>query len=201
MASLVTTLKSGDVIEVGLVGREGVAEKTHALGPHRGSTECFMQVAGTGLRMDFGRFQDVFLHSPALLQGVHEYIQHDALVLAQLCACNRMHEVEARLARWLLMVHDRVETTDLLVTQEFLGNMLGVQRSSVNMAANNLQKLGVLTYSRGRVHIQNRLRLEQAACDCYGIIGKLYRDLYRSRRNQEVHSPPAANGSAQQAGE
>ena len=180
VASLVTNMEGGEVIEVGLVGREGFAEKFQVLGPLRGATECFMQVAGTGLRMDLKRFQAEFLHSPALLGRVHEYVQHDALVMAQIGACNRLHEVEARLARWLLMVRDRVGTPDLRITQEFLGNMLGVRRSSVSLAANTLQQRGIIQYSRGRVQLRDQPALEAAACECYGIIGKLYRNLFHA---------------------
>ena len=179
VASTVTMMQGGEAVEVGLTGREGIAEKYHLLGPQIGVTRCFMQIAGTGFRMSFKPFQAEFLQSTPLLQAVHRYIQHDALVLAQLGACNRLHEVEERLARWLLMVYDRIETDEIKLTQEFLGEMLGARRSSVNLAAGSLQRSGYITYSHGKIHIQNRDALEEVACECYPTISKLFRNMYK----------------------
>ena len=179
IASIVTMMEGGEAVEVGLTGREGFPEKLHVLGPQAGPSRCFVQVPGTALRMEFGRFQAAFLETPTLLTAALKFVQHEGLVLAQLAACNRLHEVEARLARWLLMVQDRVGEPQMTLTQEFLGFMLGVRRSSVNLAANNLQRAGVITYSRGRIHVENRESLESVACECYPIISRLYQNLYK----------------------
>ena len=179
VASIVTTMQDGEAVEVGIVGHEGFAEKIHLLGPQLGQTHCFMQVSGHALRMNFKRFQGLFLSIPELQEAVHRYVQHDSLVLAQLGACNRLHEVEARLARWLLMVSDRTGENDIKLTQEFLGEMLGTRRSSVNLAAGSLQRSGFISYSRGQINIADPEALETVACECYPIIAKLFHDLYR----------------------
>ncbi|GAA3763363.1 Crp/Fnr family transcriptional regulator [Terriglobus aquaticus] len=179
LASVVTTMEGGESVEVGLTGREGFPERVHLLGPQRGNTRCFVQMAGEALRMQFRAFQEYFLTCPPLMHSVHQFVQHDSLVLAQLSACNRLHEVEARLARWLLMAQDRVASRDLPLTQEFLGQMLGTRRSTVNLAAGSLQRAGVITFTRGRVRIEDREALEGMACECYPIVAELFRSLYR----------------------
>ena len=178
IASIVTVMQGGETVEVGLAGREGFPERLHLLGGQVGGTECVVQVAATGLRMEFGRFKEAFLEHPALLQAVHQYVQHDGFVLQQLGACNRLHEVEARMARWLLMVHDRIGEPELKLPQEFLAQMLGVRRSSVNLVANALQHSGAITYKHGVILVQNRELLESQACECYPVIAKLDRNLY-----------------------
>ena len=167
IASIVTVMQGGETVEVGLAGREGFPERLHLLGGQVGGTACVVQVAATGLRMEFGRFKEAFLEHPALLQAVHQYVQHDGFVLQQLGACNRLHEVEARLARWLLMVHDRIGEPELKLTQEFL-----------NLVANALQHSGAITYKRGVILVRNRELLESQACECYPVIAKLDRNLY-----------------------
>jgi CRP-like cAMP-binding protein len=142
MASVLTLMQTGEAVEIGLVSIEGFPEKLHLLGSQNGYTECFIQLDATALRMDFKRFHGQFFQDPALLRAVLQYVQFEALTLAQLGACNRLHEVEERLARWLLMVQDRVSQSELLLTQEFLSQMLGARRSSVNLAVGSLQRSG-----------------------------------------------------------
>ena len=178
IASRVTTMASGEAIEVGIIGHEGFPEKVHLLGPQCDGSRCFMQIEGSALRMDFSRFQALFLEHSDLRQAVHRYVQHDSLVLAQLGACNRIHEVEARLARWLLMVYDRLGTPEINLTQEFLGEMLGARRSSVNLASVSLQRANLISSSRGRILITNLAGLESAACECSTIVRQLFRSLY-----------------------
>jgi CRP-like cAMP-binding protein len=169
----------GEAVEVGLTGHEGFAEKIHVLGPQRGAIRGFMQIQGSAWRIGYSQFRALFMTDAALTEGVLRYVQHDAFVLAQLGACNRLHEVEARLARWLLMVQDRVGGTEIRLTQEFLGEMLGARRSSVNLAAGSLQRSGVIGYSRGKIRIESREALEDVACECYPVISKLFRELYK----------------------
>jgi CRP-like cAMP-binding protein len=195
IASVVTTLSGGDAVEVGLVGREGLAEKTHLLGPQLGMTRCFMQVGGTGLRMNFKRLQQRFLESPSLQTAIHRLIQYEVLSLAQLSACNRLHEVEERLARWLLMCADRLGEPEIRLTQEFMAQMLGARRSTVNIAAGTLQRAGVIDYKRSYIRIENRERMEDVACECYQIVKKLSGDMYKKLPEAELVDGQA-NGSA-----
>lgn len=179
IASTVTVLSSGEGVEVGFVGREGIAEKIHLLGPLTGKTRCFMQVAGTGLRMGFKRCEEMFARDASLRRGILRLVQHEALVLAQLAACNRIHEVEERLARWLLMVQDRTGESELPLTQEFLAQMLGARRSTVNLAAASLKKAGLIDHRRSRIEIEDRESLEGVACECYPIIRQLLENVFQ----------------------
>ncbi len=179
ITSLVTAMSGGGAVEVGLTGREGMPGGIFLLGSQTGFTRGFMQVAGSGLRMRFKQFEQDFLSSPGLHRRVLEHVQYDSLVLAQLSACNRLHEAEERLARWLLMVEDRLNEPDLPLTQEFLGQMLGTRRSTVTMIAGAMQRSGLIEYTRGHVRILNRKALEDTACECYPLVRKLYKGLYR----------------------
>ena len=169
MASIVTNMTDGEVAEVGLVGREGMAEGLHLLGPALVQTSCFMQIAGTGLRMKFSDFEHQFVHSEQILRPTLRFVQYQSLVLGQVAACNRLHEVEERLSRWLLMVADRVAEPELRLTQEFLAQMLGSRRSTVTLVAGALQRSGLIDYSRGHVRILDRPGLENLACECYEV--------------------------------
>ncbi len=179
VVSVVTVMGGGDGVEVGLTGREGLPQGIHMLGPERGDTRAFMQIAGTGLRMDFKRFEQEFKRNPALSAAVLRFVQSEALVMGQLAACNRLHEIEERLARWLLMVADRIGSLEMELTQEFLGEMLGTRRSSVTIAASTLQRSGIIDYRRGRIQILDRERLEEASCECYPLTRRLFTNLYQ----------------------
>ncbi len=179
MASVVTELATGEGVEVGLIGREGLSSSLSLLGPAmHGTTRTFMQVAGIGLRMDFREFEGEFLANPAISGLVLRYVQYHSFVLSQLAACNRVHEVEERLARWLLMVADRVGSDTIPLTQEFLATMLGTRRSTVTIVAGTLQRSGSIEYHRGQVTITDRERLEASACECYAVTLQLLRTLY-----------------------
>jgi CRP-like cAMP-binding protein len=107
---------------------------------------------------------------------LQRYAQFLGLLAAQIAACNRLHEVDERLARWLLMTQDRIESDSLPLTQEFIAQMLGTRRSSVTVSAGTLQKAGLIAYTRGKVTILNRSRLEEAACDCYNLLRQQTKD-------------------------
>jgi CRP-like cAMP-binding protein len=179
IASLVTTLRDGEDIEIGIVGYDGFPEALHLLGPQTGQTRCFIQVEGTGLRMEFKRFQEEFQRSDILRSLVLRYVQYQSLITAQLAACNRLHEVEERLARWLLMVSDRLGSPEMHLTQEFLADMIGARRSTVTLAAGSLQRSGVIEYRRGKIRIVDRESLEDAACECFAVTKRLLENLYR----------------------
>jgi CRP-like cAMP-binding protein len=173
IASVVTSMKDGGAAETGMWAREGLAECMHLGGSDRVPSRCFMQMGGTALRMLFADLEREFENLSALRAGIQRSIQTQALILGQLVACNRLHEVEERLARWLLMLQDRTQGDELLITQEFLAEMLGSRRTTVTLAAGALQRIGLIEYQRGRVHILDREGLENAACECYPVIKKL----------------------------
>jgi CRP-like cAMP-binding protein len=127
---------------------------------------------GTAYRCEAGALQELFRQCPVLVQQLNRFAQRLAMQTTQLAACNRLHDVEERLARWILMTQDRIRTDNLPLTQEFLSQMLGTRRSSVTVSAGVLQKAGLISYTRGHVTILNRKRLEDASCDCYGIVKK-----------------------------
>ena len=172
IASVVTTMMDGGCVETGMWAREGLAECMHIGASDRVPSRCFMQLGGTALRMPFADLVSEFANVQALREGIQNSMQAQALILGQLIACNRLHEVEERLARWLLMLQDRVADDVLLITQEFLAEMLGSRRTTVTMAAGALQRIGLIEYQRGHVHILDRERLESAACECYPVIRK-----------------------------
>jgi CRP-like cAMP-binding protein len=173
IASVVTTMKDGGTVETGMWASEGVAECMHLSGSDRVPSRCFMQIGGTALRMSFADLESGFETLQPLRQGIQRSIQNQTLILGQLVACNRLHEVEERLARWLLMLQDRVQADVFHITQEFLAEMLGSRRTTVTMAAGALQRVGLIEYQRGQVHILDRERLEAAACECYPVIHRL----------------------------
>ena len=178
IASVVVDMQGGGAIEVGLFGCEALPGSLHLLGGQETSSRCFMQVAGSGLRIGFKELAQEFRSNPELHTRILQHVQYEALTSAQLSACNRLHEVEERLARWLLMVADRIESNVLPLTQEFIGEMLGTRRSTVSVSAGTLQRAGLIEYHRGHVRILDRESLESAACECYPIVRRLQQKLY-----------------------
>jgi len=178
IASVVSSMSNGASAEVGVWGQEGLAESFHLLGTAKIPTRCFIQMEATALRMPFKELQKEFLENEELRAAVLQCVQSQSFILGQLAACNRLHEAEERLARWLLMVRDRVESENYFLTQEFLANMLGARRTTVTAAAGALQRKGIIKYSRGRIRIIDAPALEKAACECYKTVRALYRDFY-----------------------
>jgi CRP-like cAMP-binding protein len=185
IASVVTAMPDGGTAEVGLIGSEGLVGSFHLLGPAPVSTDCFIQLEATALRIPLRHLQKAFRSSEEIRDRVLEFVQSQALSLGQLAGCHRLHEAEERLARWLLMAQDRVQSDNLYFTQEFLAMMLGSRRTTVTVVAGELQRRGLIEYRRGHVKILDRKALEAAACDCYQIIKQLYVDLYK----QDVVAP------------
>jgi CRP-like cAMP-binding protein len=178
IASVVTAMADGGTAEVGLIGNEGLAGSLHLLGPGSVTTSCFIQLEATALRISFAHMQNLFRTSEEIRDRILEFVQTQALSLGQLAGCHRLHEAEERLARWLLMAQDRVQSDDLFFTQEFLAMMLGARRTTVTMVAGALQRSGLIKFRRGRVTILDRENLEAAACDCYQVIKQLQDNLY-----------------------
>lgn len=170
MTSLVISVSDGRSVEVGIVGKEGMVGIPLAAGMHSGPCRAIMQIAGKGLRIRSEVLQDTLLGAPALWLSLNRYGLRQGLEVAQIAACNRLHEIEQRLARWLLMCQDRVDSEFLPLTHEFLAEMLGSARPTVTLASGTLQRAGLIQNMRGTVKILNRKQLEGAACECYGII-------------------------------
>jgi CRP-like cAMP-binding protein len=179
IASVVAMMENGGRAEVGLIGREGVVGSFHLLGPARVSTSCFIQLEATALRIRFADLANFFRTNEEIRERLLEFVQEQAVSLSQLAGCNRLHDNEERLARWLLMAQDRTQTETLNFTQEFLAMMLGSRRTTVTLIAGVLQRRGLIKYQRGKVKILDRTELEAASCDCYQITKELYAGLYR----------------------
>ena len=170
MTSLVALSADGRSVEVGIVGREGMVGMSLSVGLLRGTFRAIMQMSGSGLRIRSEIFQDVLGCAPTLQSELSRFALMHGIQVAQLAACNRLHPIEQRLARWLLMCQDRVDSKSLPLTQEFLAQMLGTGRPSVSLAAGVLENAGLIDNSRGAVKILNRKNLEESACECYGVI-------------------------------
>jgi CRP-like cAMP-binding protein len=190
IASVVTTMGDGSTTEVGTLGREGVPQALHLLGELHVPTRCFMQIGGTGLRMEFGVLQRLFHADEALRRIFLAYAQYQSLMLSQVAGCNRLHDVTERLARWLLMIQDRTGNTLLKLTQEFLAQMIGSQRTTVSEVAGGLQDRGIIEYVRGSIKILDRTALENASCECYPLTRNLLVDIYKLA-HQTVFDDPA----------
>ena len=173
ITSIVTFMSNGAGAEVGLISREGVVEGINLLGSATPPTTAFIQVEGAALRMRYCDLQQEFFKAGPVFRRILESVQRHSFILSQLAACNGLHEIENRLARWLLMVQDRLETDKFYLTQEFLAEMLGIRRTSVSATAGTLQKAGVIAYKRGHIHILDRKRLENKACECYSVVQNL----------------------------
>ena len=178
ITSIVTFMENGSGVEVGLIGSESLVEGFHLLGSANVPTTGMVQVEGAALRIPFEELQKEFNRFEPLRFRVLQAVQSQALIVNQLAACNRLHEVEERLARWLLMVSDRLGKSEFYLTQEFLAEMIGAGRTTVTMVAGSLQRSGLVVYSRGHIQILDRERLESAACECYPIVRDLISNLY-----------------------
>lgn len=175
IASQLTLMEDGRALELGLVGNEGLVETAHLLGPAAVMSEALMQISGTALRIPFAQLRKDFLTVEPLHRLLLEQVQQQILIGNQLAACNYFHSVRDRLTRWLLMVQDRIHRPVFHVTQAFLADMIGVQRTTITLVAGELQRSGLVVYHRGEMRICNRAGLEDAACECYRNIAALTR--------------------------
>jgi CRP-like cAMP-binding protein len=172
MASVVVEMADGNTVETGITGKEGLVGFSILLGTNSMPTRTFIQIPGTGYKIKAKRLKEEFENSGTLRKRTNCYIQAHFMQTGQTAACNRLHDIAERLARWLLMCHDRMESDNFFITHEFLGHMLGTPRSTVTLAAGILHKAGLVEYSRGKINVRNRQGLEKAACECYGTIRK-----------------------------
>jgi CRP-like cAMP-binding protein len=170
MASLVALTDEGASIEVGVIGKEGMVGVSAILGMNRMPHSAIVQLPGNALKMKLTTLTTEFQRSGAL-QGLlmrHMYLLH--FQVARSVLCNRFHDIESRLCRWLLMSRERVDSNEILLTQEFLSTMLGVARPIVSLTARTLQNAGLIEYKKGRISIVDINGLEAAACDCYNVV-------------------------------
>jgi CRP-like cAMP-binding protein len=174
--ALVSLLTDGNrrPVEVGLVGHEGMVGFPLVLGVAVSPIRAIVQGTGTAMRMDRAGFLREFRRSAPLQRTLYRYGHALMTQVAEISACNLLHTVPMRLARWLLMTRDRVRSDEFRVTHEFLGHMLGVRRVGVTQAANNLMKQGLISYGRGTLRIRDGRGLEAASCRCYRVVKALH---------------------------
>jgi len=176
LMSVLAVQPDGKSVEVGLIGKEGFVGLPLLVGYRTSPTRAVVQGDGTAYRCDGEALRVLMKQCPELGQQLHRFAQRLAMQTTQIAACNRLHEVEERLARWILMSQDRIGTDILPLTHEFMAQMLGTRRSSVTVAAGTLQRAGLISHTRGSVSVLNRQKLEDAACDCYGIVQRQLND-------------------------
>jgi CRP-like cAMP-binding protein len=169
LISLVVVMKDGKTAEAGIVGNEGFIGTPAAVGLSRSPLQAVVQITGDGFRVEVAALQNTLESTPHLQLMLSRYAVVQGMQVAQTAACNRLHGIEQRLVRWLLMAQDRVDSESLPITHDFLATMLGTDRPSVSLAAGVLQKKKLIKYTRGAVKIVNRKKLEDSACECYGI--------------------------------
>jgi CRP-like cAMP-binding protein len=170
LISLVVVFADGKTVEAGIVGKEGMVGISAVAGLSRSPLREVVQIEGDGLRIAVATLRESLASTPQLRHELERFSVLLGLQMAQTAGCNRLHDVEQRLARWLLMAQDRVKSAALPITHDFLATMLGTDRPSVSLAAGELQKAGVIEYNRGSVKILNRAELQRISCECYGVI-------------------------------
>jgi len=170
MVSYLASLEGGEAIEVGIIGSEGMVGLPLAFGIDRTPTAALIQLEGTALRVTAAALRQAFSESEVLRNRMMHFMQALHAQVAQTAACNSRHLLEERLARWLLMAHDRAGGDRFPMTHDFMGMMLGVRRSGVTVAAGILKKAGVIDYGNGEMAVLDRQGLEAASCECYGVV-------------------------------
>ena len=169
VASIVTIMSDGSTSEVGMIGSEGLVSVAALLGARTSAQHIVVQIPGSALRMNTALCKAAFEQRPAFRAIVHKFINSFLNLSAQTAACNRLHSVEQRCARWLLMACDRIQSDTMPLTHEFLASMLGARRTGVTAIARKFQRAGLIDYRHGRVTIIDHEGLEAAACECYAI--------------------------------
>jgi CRP-like cAMP-binding protein len=170
MVSLVIATEDGRTVEVGEVGKEGFAGVQAAVGINRNEVREIVQIAGDGFRVRIGTLRCVLESAPELQWILTRYAVVQGMQFAQTAACNRLHNIEQRLARWLLITQDTVDSATLAITHDFLATMLGTDRPTVSLAAGILQNKQIIEHTRGAVQILSRTKLENCSCECYRVI-------------------------------
>ncbi len=174
LVSMLAMMEDGATVEAGVVANEGVVGISAILGAETSTMQGLVQVAGEALSIPAEKFMAEFKRGGQLQLLVLRHTHTLFTLVSQTAACNRLHTVEERLARWMLTTRDRIQSDEFLLTQEFIARMLGTRRSGVTVAAGILQSAGLISYSRGRINILNGEKLEAASCECYRIVKAEY---------------------------
>ena len=177
VVSLVRRMKEGSIFEIATIGKEGMVGLPVFLGAVSSPLQAFAQVPGHALQMSTADFKREVMNGFGLRQVLERYTQALFTQLSQSVACNRVHSLEQRCARWLLLTADRVKDSRFMLTQEFLAQMLGVRRASVNGFLQDFQRKGLIEYKQGQMRIKNRRKLEAVSCECYFVVKKEYQKL------------------------
>jgi CRP-like cAMP-binding protein len=175
--SLLYLMENGSSAEMGLAGKEGLVGVALFMGGNTVPNRAVVQSAGDALRMKSEMLQDEFARGGTFQRLLLRYTQALMTQMSQTAVCNRLHTIEQQLCRWLLLSHDRLNTDELVMTQELIANMLGVRREGVTHAAGRLQEQGLISYVRGRITILDRRGLEAAVCECYKVVKGEYERL------------------------
>jgi CRP-like cAMP-binding protein len=195
VGSLVNTMANDQAAEVGTIGNEGVVGLPLVLGDDRAPTSVYVQVPGVGLRMTATLFEQELARSASMRAVMLRYAHAVFNQVAQSAACNHFHDIQQRCCRWLLMTHDRMQSDEFLLTQEFLAMMLGVQRTGVTAAAGALQRAGLIRYKRGTVTMIDRGGLIRRSCECYGVSKSEFDRLLGTRAMRQTRSGRAKSSS------
>jgi CRP-like cAMP-binding protein len=179
VTSMLVTTRAGASIEVGLVGREGFIGFQPLLGVTSAPNGAITQIPGFSLKIKSETLKEAFDRGGPLQAILHRHIQSQIVQMAQGAACNRLHEMNERLARWLLMMHDRAESDKLPLTHEFLSQMLGANRATVSLTAATIQQAGYIRYTRGKLTVRDVEGLEDVSCECYRIVKTRYEDILK----------------------
>jgi len=167
VASILRDMANGSTVEVGMIGAEGMVGVAAMLGAETSAQQVIIQVAGTALRMNTARCREAFDQSANVRRIMNRFTESLLNLSSQTAACNRLHSIEQRCARWLLMAGDRIQSLTMPMTHEFLASMLGARRAGVTEVAGELQRSGLIRYHRGQLTITDREGLEATVCECY----------------------------------
>jgi CRP-like cAMP-binding protein len=185
MVSLLVTTADQPKMEMATVGREGVVGASEMIEAQGAMGLNLVQIPGKAVKIRAEAFRQIISHRPLVMKVVHQHLYALMRQILYGAACNRLHSMEERSARWLLMTHDRAASDSFPLTQEFLSHMLGVRRATVNLATGMLKKAGFIRYVRGTITIIDRRGLESASCDCYQDIIRVYDSVLPKRQKQE----------------
>lgn len=189
LVSVVKTMRDGRTVEIGAVGIEGITDPNALFGIDRALLETIVQIPGSAFRIDREVLKREMTKDAAFRDIMQRYVRFAFSQLAQTAACNRLHSLEERCCRWLLLAHDSALADNFSLTHEFLAMMLGVRRSGVSIVAHLLKKAGLIDYKRGRITILDRSGLADAACECYASTQSQLAELFGRRPRQHLRRP------------
>jgi CRP-like cAMP-binding protein len=183
LISFVKTMQDDRSVEIGVAGIEGISSPYALLGINKAVLDAMVQIPGMAFRVRRDKLRDMTDQDGVLYETLEKYSHFSVAAFAQTAACNRLHHIDERCCRWLLIAHDSARSDTFSLTHEFLAMMLGVQRAGVSITANALQKAGLIQYRHGQVTVTNRSGLEDAACECYRAMSREFDKLFRVQKN------------------